>query len=87
MDPEQIALDTSVLCRPYDRRFVMAAWQLLGAKVAILPRVARELHGTMADNERHHWRCVMDGEEERGRPRHAASRPLLPRPLQGWACG
>ena len=42
MDPEQIALDTSVLCRPYDRRFVMAAWQLLGAKVAILPRVAQQ---------------------------------------------
>lgn len=67
MDPEQIALDTSVLCRPYDRRFVMAAWQLLGAKVAVLPRVARELHGTMADSERQHWRRVMDGEEERGR--------------------
>ena len=72
MTPRDTAFDTSVLCRPFDRRFVLSTWQGLGAKVAVLPRVAQELYGIMADNEAAHWHTVLDGEEERGRPKYGA---------------
>ncbi len=65
MDPKTAAFDTSVLCRPFDRRFIMSTWQGLGCKVAVLPRVAQELYGTMADNEADHWHSVLNGEEKR----------------------
>lgn len=66
MTPSGTAFDTSVICYPFDRRFVLCAWQQLGAKVAVLPRVAHELHGIMCDNEIAHWQAVLKGEEGRG---------------------
>jgi len=65
MDFRSITFDTSVLCRPFDRRFIMAAWELLGAPVPVLPRVAKELYHVMADNEEDHWISVLSGQERR----------------------
>ncbi len=63
--PEHITFDTSVLCRPFDRRFVMAAWELLGARVPVLPRVTNELYGVMSLNESEHWETVLEKQSER----------------------
>ena len=65
MDHQTAAFDTRVLCRPFDRRFITSTWQGLGCKVAILPRVAHEMYGTMTDNEADHWHSVLNGEEAR----------------------
>lgn len=66
MDIQSVVLDTSLLCRPADRRFVMAAWERLGQTVPVLPRVVAELYGVMAEDERKHWTRVLEGEERRG---------------------
>lgn len=62
----EVALDTSLLATPTVRRFFMAAWELQGLTVPVLPRVVRELHGVMADNERRNWIRVLAGQASRG---------------------
>ena len=51
----EVALDTSLLAPPTTRRFFMAAWELQGLTVPVLPRVVRELHGVLGDSEQEHW--------------------------------
>ena len=63
--PESVTLDTSVMCRPVERRFVMATWELLGARVPVLPNVASELHGVMYRNEFLHWQRSLASQERR----------------------
>ena len=62
----EVALDTSLLAPPTSRRFFMAAWELRGLRVPVLPRVVRELHGVLGDSEQEHWTRVLDGESRRG---------------------
>ena len=76
MDPRAITFDTSVLCRPFDRRFVMAAWELLGARVPILPRVVKELYGVMAHNESDYWDKVIEGQVRRTGASYTVERKL-----------
>ena len=63
--PESVTFDTSVMCRPVERRFVMATWELLGARVPVLPNVASELHGVMYRNEFLHWQRSLASQERR----------------------
>ncbi len=64
---ERVAVDANILSNPFDRRFVMASWEALGARAPVLPRVALELCGRMADGEVAHWgRRVLPHEERRG---------------------
>ena len=60
-----VVLDTSLLVPPTARRFFMAAWQLQGMDVPVLPRVSRELHGVLPDSERRHWTRVLEGQTRR----------------------
>ena len=60
-----VVLDTSLLVPPTARRFFMAAWQLQGMEVPVLPRVIRELHGVLPDSERGHWTRVLAGQAKR----------------------
>lgn len=62
----EVALDTSLLAPPTSRRFFMAAWELQGLRVPVLPRVRRELHGVLGDSEQEHWIRVLDGQRSRG---------------------
>ena len=61
----EVVLDTSLLVPPTARRFFMAAWQLQGMEVPVLPRVIRELHGVLPDSERGHWTRVLAGQARR----------------------
>lgn len=62
----EVALDTSVLAPPTSRRFFMAAWEMQGLRVPVLPRVVRELHGVLGDSEQGHWERVLKGDASRG---------------------
>ncbi len=50
----------------------MAAWELHGLRVPVLPRVVRELHGVLSDSEQGHWARVLAGQARCG-SRHSPS--------------
>ena len=68
---ERVAWDSSGLFSPFDRRFIMATCELLGGRAVVLPQVAREMHGILADNEEDHWIKVLGWEERRGQRSYA----------------
>ncbi len=63
--PNQIAVDTSLLGRRDARRFLMAAWERLGARTPVLPQVRNELFQLLADRETDYWDRVMRGQRNR----------------------
>lgn len=65
MRPDQVAVDTSLLGRREARRFIMAAWERLGARTPVLPRVRYELYALLADRETDYWERVMRGQRSR----------------------
>ncbi len=65
MQVQGVTFDSSVVVAPTDRRFVLCSLERLGAKVPIVPAVAREMFGQLPTNETAHWARVLDGEESR----------------------